>query len=97
MMSMYQALGKVCSGLGLTMLLASFVLFPQHRLVGETDSDATTTPLFRCLGDVVCNSGCNNRKAPDCTTAKLDCSQDTNPADCDGCVCTVVNDKCSCK
>jgi len=35
MMSMYQALGRVCSGLGLTMVLVSCVLFPQHRLVGE--------------------------------------------------------------
>jgi len=35
MMSMYQALGRLCSGLGLTMVLVSCVLFPQHRLVGE--------------------------------------------------------------
>jgi len=35
MMSMYQALGRVCSGLGLTMVLVSCALFPQHRLVGE--------------------------------------------------------------
>jgi hypothetical protein len=35
MMSMYQALGRLCSGLGLTMVLVSCVLFPQHRLLGE--------------------------------------------------------------
>jgi hypothetical protein len=97
MMSMYQALGRVCSGLGLTMVLVSCVLFPQHRLVGEVfDPPDATTDSFRCLGDVVCNSGCNGRPITDCTTAARDCSQLTKFEDCAGCLCKRVEEKCSC-
>ena len=99
MMSMYQALGRLCSGLGLTMVLVSCVLFPQHRLLGEVfdPPDATTAPLSRCLGDAVCNSRCNDRPITDCTTAARDCSQLTKLEDCGACLCIPVKETCSCK
>jgi len=96
MMSMYQALGRLCSGLGLTMVLVSCVLFPQHRLLGVFDPPDATIAPFRCLGDAVCNSGCNDRPITDCTTAARDCSQLTKFEDCAGCLCKRVGDTCSC-
>jgi hypothetical protein len=81
----------------LTMVLVSCVLFPQHRLLGVFDPPDATIAPFRCLGDAVCNSGCNNKPFPDCTTAARDCSQLTKLEDCGGCLCKPVEETCSCK
>ena len=96
MMSMYQALGKVCSGLGLTMLLASFVLFPQHRLVGETITDEK---VITCPGHV-CTVGCE--EFPSCFT-KYSCTGPDCKCDaatfknCAVCNCILTSNKCVCQ